>query len=139
MFTVRYATKQDKPFWFTLDTELPEYEFLRKVRDKRCYILSDGDKPIGIMRYNFAWDIFPFLTLIHIKEAYHFKGFGKQAIQYWEEEMRNLGFKMVLTSTQANEEAQHFYRKLGYIDKGCLLLDNTPYAQPAEIFLVKVL
>ncbi len=28
------------------------------------------------------------------------------------ETLRKLGYKMVMTSTQANEQAQHFYRKL---------------------------
>ena len=139
MFTIRYATEQDKPFWMSLDNELPENEFLLKVRDKRGYIISDGDKPVGIMRYNLAWDVHPFLTLINFEESYCSKGFGKQAMLHWEDEMLNLGFKMVMTSTQATEEAQHFYRKLGYIDKGCLLQDNTPFVQPLEIFLVKVL
>lgn len=53
--------------------------------------------------------------------------------------MLELGYKMVMTSTQADEDSQHFYRKLGYIDKGCLLLDNTPFEQPMEMFMIKVL
>lgn len=57
---------------------------------------------------------------------------------HWENEMRSLGFKMVMTSTQADEQAQHFYRKLGYVDRGCLILDNTPFKQPQEILMIKV-
>lgn len=53
--------------------------------------------------------------------------------------MRSLGYKMVMTSTQVNEQAQHFYRKLGYIERGGIFLDGTPYAQPQEMFLLKVL
>lgn len=40
-----------------------------------------------------------------------------------------------MTSTQADEGSQHFYRKLGYKDAGCLILDT----QPSEIFFVKQL
>jgi hypothetical protein len=29
--------------------------------------------------------------------------------------------------------------KFGYVDKGCLHLDNTPYEQPMEMILIKVL
>ena len=139
MFGVRYVCKNDKPFWFALDKHMSENEFQLKIRDKRGYIISDGDKPIGIMRYNLFWDNTPFLTLIHLENTYHKKGFGKQAILFWENEMRGLGYKMVMTSTQVDEQAQHFYRKLGYVDKGCLLFDNTPYEQPPEMFLIKVL
>lgn len=58
---------------------------------------------------------------------------------HWENEMRNLGYKMLMTSTQADEQAQHFYRKLGYVEKGCLVFDNTPATQPLEMILIKVI
>jgi hypothetical protein len=47
--------------------------------------------------------------------------------------MKKVGSNLVMTSTQANEEAQHFYRSLGYKDAGCLLLED----EPLEIILVK--
>jgi len=139
MLKIQYASKPDKPFWFTLDRHLSESEFELKVRDKRGYIISNDSKPIGIMRYNLFWDNIPFLTLIELEASSHRKGFGKQAMRFWEEEMRTLGYKMVMTSTRVDEEAQHFYRALGYQDKGAIFLDNTPFEQPGEVFLVKIL
>jgi hypothetical protein len=53
--------------------------------------------------------------------------------------MRSLGVPCVMTSAQADESAQHFYRKLGYRDAGCLILDQPPLKQPAEIFFLKQL
>ena len=91
------------------------------------------------MRYNLFWDIIPFLTFIYIDDACQNKGFGRQAMQYWENEMRKLGYEMLMTSTQVDEEAQHFYRKLGYIDRGGIFLDNTPFEQPQEVLLIKTL
>ena len=41
----------------------------------------------------------------------------------------------MLTSTLADETAQHFYRKLGYRDTGSLLLPN----EALEIILIKFL
>ena len=67
------------------------------------------------------------------------KGFGRQAMAAWEEEMKTRGYEMVLLSTQADESAQHFYRKLGYLDCGCLVFQNTPLDQPMELFFRKVL
>lgn len=139
MFNIRYVNVSDKPFWYTLDSHLSEDEFELKIRDKRGYIISDGDKLIGVMRYNLFWDNTPFLTLIYIDELYRGKGFGRQAMLHWEAEMRILGYKMIMTSTQVDEEAQHFYRKLGYIDKGGIFFDGTPYEQPQEMFMIKVL
>ena len=53
--------------------------------------------------------------------------------------MKNQGNKALLTSTRADEQAQHFYRALGYKECGCLVLDNTPLSQPIEIFFIKTL
>ena len=139
MFNIRYASENDRLFWFTLDKHLSESEFKLKVRDKRGYIICNGDKPIGIMRYNLFLDNIPFLTLIYFDEMYRGKGFGKQAMLYWEHEMREFGHKMVMTSTQVDEQAQHFYRKIGYKDKGCIFFDNTPFEQPQELIMLKVL
>jgi len=139
VFKIRYLIKEDKPFWFTLDKHLSEEEFELKIRDKRGYVISDGDKPIGVMRYNLFWDSTPFLTFIYFEKSYRAKGFGRQALLFWENEMRGLGYKMVMTSTQVDEEAQHFYRKLEYIDKGGIFLDNTPFEQPQEMIMLKVL
>ena len=139
VFRIKYLSENDKSFWFTLDRHLNEKEFELKIRDKRGYIISDDDKPIGVMRYNLMWDNTPFLTLIIFDEAYRGKGFGYKAMQFWESEMRELGYKMVMTSTQVDEQAQHFYRKLGYVDRGGLFLDKTPFEQPQEMFMLKVL
>ncbi|MCL2567876.1 MAG: GNAT family N-acetyltransferase [Oscillospiraceae bacterium] len=139
MLKLRHASEQDRSFWFTLDAYMHENEFDRKIRDNRAYIITADHKPIGILRYNLFWDNTPFLTLIHLEEAHQRKGFGKQAMLQWEAEMRALGYKLVLTSTQVNEPAQHFYRALGYIEKGALFLDHTPMEQPQEMFMMKVL
>ena len=139
VFEIRYANKEDKSFWFTLDKHMSEDEFFLKIRDKRAYIICDGNKPVGVMRYNLFWDNIPFLTLIHFEKLYRRREFGKKSMLLWEKEMRELGYKMVMTSTQIDEQAQHFYRKLGYIEKGSLSFDNTPFEQPREMFMLKKL
>ncbi len=53
--------------------------------------------------------------------------------------MKRGGYGMVLTSTQVDEDAQHFYRKLGYKDCGGLTVDVPGYEQPMGMFLVKKL
>ena len=139
MFAIRYVSEKDQSFWFTLDGHLSESEFMRKIRDKRGYIIHDDDQPIGVLRYNLFLDMIPFLTFIYFDEAYRGNGFGKQAMLHWENEMCALGYKMVMTSTQVDEQAQHFYRQLGYMDRGGIFFDNTPFEQPQELFMLKVL
>ena len=91
--------------------------------------------PIGILRYNLFWDNIPFCTLLYISDKYQRQGYGKKLMEYWENEMEAKGYSFVLTSTQANEEAQHFYRKLGYRDCGSLIMKE----EPTELFLIKEL
>lgn len=139
MLHISNAKDCDKLFWFTLDTHLSEAEYIRKIRDRRAYILRNEDQPIGVMRYNLFWDIIPFLTFIYVDQTFQGKGFGRRAMAFWEAEMRQLGYDMVMTSTQVDEDAQYFYRKLGYRDKGSLFFDGTPIAQAQELILIKVL
>ena len=96
MFKVRYVSEKDKPFWFALDKDIGEHELEMKIRDKRGYIISEDSKPVGIIRYNLIWDRTPFLTLIYIIESYHGKGYGREAMLFWENEMKELGYKMVM-------------------------------------------
>ena len=48
----------------------------------------------------------------------------QKLIDFWEREMKAKGYNLLMTSTLSNEQAQHFYRKLNYIDCGSLLLKN---------------
>ena len=53
--------------------------------------------------------------------------------------LRKQGYGMVLTSTQVDETAQHFYRKNGYTDCGSLVMNIQGFEQPMEMFLSKAL
>lgn len=139
MTEIRYVQAEDKEFWYCIDKHLPEAEFLNKVREKRGYILWQDDKPIGLLRYNLFWDNTPFCTMLFIDEKYQSMGYGKQLMEYWENDMRLQGYGMLLVSTQVNETSQHFYRKLGYKDCGSLVIDIPRYAQPMEMFLLKAI
>ena len=137
MIKIRYVEASDKEFWYSLDKHLPETEFQNKVYTKRGYVLSLNNKPVGLLRYNLFWDSVPFCTMIFIDCQYQGKGYGKQLIQYWENDMKRRGSEMLLTSTQVDEKAQHFYRKLGYKDCGGFVIDIPQYAQPMEMFFIK--
>lgn len=136
---IRFITTEDKPFWYSIDKHLPEKEFYKKIRDNQGYILIVDDKPVGLLRYNLFWDNTPFCTLIYIEEQHQKQGWGRLLMTHWEQDMRKQGYRMVLTSTQVDEDAQHFYRKLGYKDCGGLTVDVPGYEQPMELFMVKQL
>ena len=139
MFSITYATIEDKPYFCNEWENLPEGEYESKIRDKRCYVVRFENKPIGYMRYNLIFDFIPFLTCFFIDDLHQGKGFGKEAMLYWESEMRSLSYKMIMVSTQVNEDGQNFYRKLGYKDMGAIVMDIPPYEQPLEMFMGKAL
>lgn len=137
MVEIRYVQLSDKNFWYKLDKHLPDNEFNKKVRDKQGYILLKDNKAIGLLRFNFFWDNIPFCTMLFIDWNYQGKGFGKMLMKYWENDMKSQGYDMLLTSTQVDEDAQHFYRKLGYKDCGGFIIDIPKHKQPMEMFLIK--
>lgn len=139
MFNLRPAAEDDAGFWKTLDPHIARTELQNLIALGRCHVLLCGASPVGVMRYNLFWDSVPFLTMLCLSEPYRRRGYGGAALAAWEDEMRAAGHEAVMTSTQSDEGAQHFYRKKGYRDAGCLILDGTPLAQPAELFFIKAL
>ncbi|MBR6537359.1 MAG: GNAT family N-acetyltransferase [Lachnospiraceae bacterium] len=139
MIKIRYMALEDKSFWYSLDRHLPEDEFARKVRDERGYVLEADGNPVGLLRFNLFWDNTPFCTLLFVAWEHQKKGYGRLLMEHWEAEMKEKGYGMLLTSTQADEEAQHFYRKLGYKDCGGFVPTVPGYEQPMELFLEKAI
>ena len=134
---IRYVKAEDKDFWFRLDRHLPETEFDRKVRDRMGYILSEDDSPAALLRYHLFWDNTPFCTMLFVDWEHQGKGYGRELMSRWEEDMKKAWYGMVMVSTQVDEQAQHFYRKLGYQDAGGLVITIPGYEQPMELFLIK--
>ncbi|MBS5853032.1 MAG: GNAT family N-acetyltransferase [Bacilli bacterium] len=139
MIKIRYVEFEDQTFWYRLDKHLPQQEFRKKVENKEGYVLLNDDKAIGLLRYNFFWDNIPFCTMLLIDKNFQNKGYGKKMMEFWENEMKLQGHKIVLTSTQVDEKAQHFYRKLGYQDCGGLLINDGDFKQPMELILRKTI
>ena len=137
MISIQYVTDADRTFWYSLDANLSECEFHKKVRDKQGYVLFEDHVPKGLLRYNLFWDNTPFCTMLFIDRSAQRKGYGRMLMEYWENDMKNQGYGMIMTSTQVDEEAQHFYRKLGYKDCGGFTVDIPGFEQPMEMFLSK--
>ena len=114
--------------------------FRRWVRQGAGYLLLQAGKPVGVLQDCVLWDHAPFLNLLFLQAPYRGQGLGAQAMAAWEAALRRQGFAMALVSTQADEGAQHFFRKLGYVDCGALFLHGAPLDQcAAELFLRKAL
>ncbi len=73
------------------------------------------------------------MNMLQITEPWRGRGHGRALVQHGEKLMQRNGFTQVLTSTLANENAQHFYRYLGYLDTGALFMPG----EATEIILLK--
>lgn len=130
---IRYANGNDFEVLRKYDKHICDIELKNSINTKRVLVMLDNDRFIGWLRYNLFWDNIPFMNMLYFLEEYRGRGYGRQLVSFWEKEMIEGNYKMVLTSTLSNEQAQFFYRKNGYVDCGSLLLPD----EPLEIILLK--
>ena len=130
---IRYAEKTDIPLLSERDKHISREELENSVFLKRIFVLFVDEIFVGWLRYNLFWDNIPFMNMLYVLEGVRGKGYGKELVTFWETEMRRKGHSRVLTSTLSNEQAQFFYRRLGYTDVGSLLLPD----DPLEIIFLK--
>ena len=133
---IRYAEAGDLEMIAEYDTHIAKAEMENAIARKRIILLFIDGKYEGWLRFNLFWDNIPFMNLLFIiSEDQRGKGYGRKLVAFWEHEMAEQGYKFVMTSTQSDEEAQFFYRKLGYTDRGSLILPD----EPLEIIFYKKL
>ena len=132
---IRYANINDHLWLAEHDKYVFEMNLKNKINNNEIYVIEINRKIVGWLRYNLFWDNIPFMNMVYILDEYQKMGIGKMLVKYWEKEMKKNGYNNVLTSTQSNEEAQHFYRRLGYKEIGGFKYFNDPY----EIMFQKIL
>ena len=115
------------------DSHISKETLIKKIEEEEILIMEVNGTCIGWLRYSLFWDEIPFMNMLYFLEDYRQKGYGKSLVDYWEKILMKKGHKRFLTSTLANEDAQHFYRKVGYRDIGGFVL---PF-EPLEIMLMK--
>lgn len=124
---IRGAAPGDLPALSRRDRHIAPRELENSVRLGRVYVAEEGGEPVGWLRWNLFWDNTPFMNLLFVLDGRRNRGHGRQLAEYWEERMREAGYGAVMTSTQSNEYAQHFYERLGYAAIGGFLLPGEPY------------
>ena len=137
--TIRYAAQADLASCLALDGHLPEGAYAPKLAAKQVYLLSEAGEDLALLRWGLFWDSIPFCNLLYVAEGARGRGYGRALAERWEADMKARGYDLAMTSTQADEEGQHFWRKLGYRDCGGFLLPFPGYEQPLELILAKPL
>jgi len=121
-----YADNQDYEYLKNHDPHIRADTLQDKIAAREVIVLKEDGRQIGWLRYCLFSDVIPFMSMLYVEESYRSKGLGKKLVLFWESEMKRMGYTLVMTSSQSDEQAQHFYRKLGYKDSGALLLPGDP-------------
>lgn len=131
--SIRYASLDDLERLINLDKSLNKENLVQKISQKEVLVCERYEKVVGFLRFSYFWEHIPFMDLLYVDENNRLCGIGSELSNFWEDEMKRLNYEFILTSTQSDEMSQHFYRKIGYRECGCLLLPT----QAAEIFFIK--
>lgn len=132
---IRIAEPRDLDALLEHDRHIARARLERKIEEGQVLVLLDGENFAGWLRWGLFWDEHPFMNLLYLLEPYRGKGLGRELVTDWENRMKAAGHDVVMTSTQANECAQFFYRRLGYEDVGSFALPG----DPLELILQKAL
>jgi ribosomal protein S18 acetylase RimI-like enzyme len=132
---VDFASPDDLDFLAGEDHHVDRDVIRDKITRREIVVAYVEGSPVGFLRYGYFWDEIPFMNLLWVEGESRGKGYGTQLVSFWEREMRRLGHDSVMTSSLANERAQHLYRRLGYADVGSLLMPD----EPLEIVFLKEL
>ncbi len=132
---IRLANAADLPFLSEHDSHISLTELDSVIRLGRVLLLTADAEPVGWLRWSLFWDNTPFMNLLYLLDGHRMQGHGRTLVAHWERQMQQSGHALVLTSTQADEAAQHFYRHLGYRDVGGFLLPGESY----ELIMAKEL
>jgi GNAT superfamily N-acetyltransferase len=133
--TTRTASDADLPFLREVDEHLSPEDLARIVPTGRVLVGEVDGESVGLLRWGLFWDEVPFMNLLWVLPERRGHGVGTTLVEAWERSQQALGHRFVLTSTSSAERAQHFYRRLGYVDCGSLLLPD----EPTELILRKPL
>ena len=127
-------------------TIFPEYDALKNYLDSfaennksEYYLIKEDGTFIGIIGLYFfnAYPDDAWLGWFGFLKQYRHKGYGKQALQFFENLARERGFRYarLFTDTLNNEDTKGFYKHEGYFEERYLnTKDPASFAYPISIF-----
>lgn len=130
---IRLARIEDFEALAAMDSHLRPKTLMVCISLERVLVAEENGVPKGLLRWNFFWDTIPFCNLLWVAEECRGKGIGSALLAAWEESRLAEGDPLLMTSTQADETAQFFYRKRGYVVTGGFL----PQGETYELLLEK--
>ena len=103
---IRYADTDDLNILRKYDTHIQTAQLQLSINEGRVLIAEENASFAGWLRYNLFWDSIPFINMLYFLESYRNKGWGREILRFFEQEMVKKGYKKILTSTLSSERAQ---------------------------------
>lgn len=137
MITIEYA--DDTHLNWLIENDDADPDWTKRCIDHQEYIIAQTDTaPIGFLRYSLFWGKIPYMDMIRVAPDHQRTGIGRGMLNFWDHEMRKMGFEILMTSSEKDEqEPQDWHKQNGFVESGALTfghLQTTP-----EIFFVKAL
>ncbi|PYX38350.1 MAG: GNAT family N-acetyltransferase [Acidobacteria bacterium] len=95
--------------------------FLRDPSFGRAWLICEQQIPVGYVVLTFGYSLEflgrdAFLDEFYLRESHRGLGWGREALEYVEEQARNLEIRSIhLEVVQENTAAKEFYRHRGYV------------------------
>lgn len=118
---VRFASQDDLEACFAFDNSDRQDIIENKIDMHEIILAERCGEVIGYLKLEYIWSKFPFISLILLKPEFRGKGIGTLMLNYLIEFLQINGYKILLSSSQVNEEEpQKWHRKKDFVECGIL-------------------
>lgn len=117
----------------------PDWEWVRRCIEQRLYLIAvaDGTKR-GFLRFSLHWGAIPYMDMIGVDDEFQRAGIGTMLLRRWEEDMKAMGAKIVMTSCMSDEpEPRAWHERNGYRECGSVTFGKLQTVP--EVFMEKEL
>ena len=114
MIKIRYAVYDDYDLILKIDDSIDRNKWKIWTGNKQAVFAFDDNTFLGWLQYSYFIEKYPFVNRLYIFEQYQNKGAGTALMNFWENEMKSKGEKVLMLSTESDNIAQNLYYRLVY-------------------------
>lgn len=137
---VRFATPKDVDWCMYTLTVKSKALMMQKAENNEMIVAELGDVLVGLLDLQYLWGEHgvPYMSHIIVTEIYRRQGIGRSMLCFFEDHLRDNGFKFLLSSSQLDElPPQEWHRHMGFEE--CGILNGINEGGVGEVFFRKEL
>ncbi|MEZ5277401.1 MAG: GNAT family N-acetyltransferase [Opitutaceae bacterium] len=134
-FEVRIAVERDFDQIHMADLSIKPEILRTKIGRNEVIVCDESGHITGVLRFQWFWDYLPFINYIWVEEGFRDEHRASRMIEKLEATTEGRNYKRIMASTQSNETAQNFFRKVGFQYAGGFAMSD----QPFELIMIKYL